>query len=181
MNSCSLYASSILFIVLLAGGCAAEPGGNTEHSQERIGIYDSRAIAIAFTGGEVFQETMKEMRQEYEQATAAGDEATLTRIDTLMQERQKLLHAQGFSTAPVNELLDHYSAALPALLEEAGVSALISKWDGVALSEHSEVRRVDMTESLVDLITADPKQRNAAMEILDQDPVPLDSLEDHED
>ena len=180
MNRVQLFLSSTAFSVLLAG-CSAELASNDGFSQERIGIYDSRAIAIAFTGGEVFQETMKEMRQEYEQATAAGDEATLTRIDTLMQERQKLLHAQGFSTAPVDELLDHYSAAIPALLEEAGVSALISKWDGEALSEHSEVRRVDMTESLVDLITADPKQRKAAMEILDQDPVPLESLKDHED
>ena len=180
MNRVQLFLSSTAFSVLLAG-CSAEPVSNAGFSQERIGFYDSRAIAIAFTGGEVFQETMKEMRQEYEQATAAGDEATLTRIDTLMQERQKLLHAQGFSTAPVDELLEHYSDAIPALLEEAGVSALISKWDGEALSKYPGARRTDLTESLVDLITADPKQRNAAFDILDQDPVPLESLEDHDD
>ncbi|MGE4614436.1 MAG: hypothetical protein AAEJ46_08880 [Planctomycetota bacterium] len=180
MNRVQLFLSSTAFSVLLAG-CSAEPASNAGFSQERIGFYDSRAIAIAFTGGEVFQETMKEMRQEYEQATAAGDEATLTRIDTLMQERQKLLHAQGFSTAPVDELLEHYSDAIPALLEEAGVSALISKWDGEALSKYPGARRIDMTESLIDLITADPKQRKAAFDILDQDPVPLESLEDHDD
>jgi hypothetical protein len=180
MNRIQLFLSSTAFSVLLAG-CSAEPASNDGFSQERIGIYDSRAIAIAFTGGEVFQETMKEMRQEYEQATAAGDEATLTRIDTLMQERQKLLHAQGFSTAPVDELLEHYSDAIPALLEEAGASALISKWEGEALSQYPGARRIDMTESLIDLITADPKQRKAAFDILDQDPVPLESLEDHDD
>ena len=74
MNRVQLFLSSTAFSVLL-GGCSAEPASNDGFSQERIGIYDSRAIA--FTGGEVFQETMKEMRQEYEQATAAGDEAAL--------------------------------------------------------------------------------------------------------
>ena len=119
MNSRSLFAVSILFIVLLAGGCAADPGGNTEHSQERIGIYDSRAIAIAFVGGEVFRETMNAARMEFDEATKNGDEATLARINTQMQERQKLLHAQGFSTAPVDELIAHYSDGISTLLDEA--------------------------------------------------------------
>lgn len=181
MNSRSLFAASILFIVLLAGGCAADPGGNTEHSQERIGIYDSRAIAIAFVGGEVFRETMNAARMEFDEATKNGDEATLARINTQMQERQKLLHAQGFSTAPVDELIAHYSDGISTLLDEAGVATLISKWHDEALIKYSGARRVDMTESLVDLITADPKQRKAAMGIVDQDPVPLESLEDHDD
>ena len=58
---------------------------------------------------------------------------------------------------------------------------MISKWHDEALIKYSGARRVDMTESLVDLITADPKQRKAAMGIVDQDPVPLESLEDHDD
>jgi len=73
------------------------------------------------------------------------------------------------------------TAEISTLLDEAGVTVLISKWHDEALSKHPGAHRVDMTESLVDLITADPKQRKAAMEILDQDPVPLESLEDHED
>lgn len=181
MNSSSLYAASILFIVLLAGGCAAEQDATTEHSQERIGIYDSRAIAIAFVGGEVFRETMNAARMEFDEATRNGDEATLARINTQMQQRQNLLHAQGFSTAAVDELLAHYSGGISTLIDEAGVATLISKWHNEALLKYPGARRIDMTESLIDLITEDPKQRKAAFEILDQDPVPLESLEDHED
>lgn len=180
MNPVSLFATLAGFSVML-GGCSAEPASNTGSSREQIGIYDSRAIAIAFVGGEVFRETMDAVRAEFDEATGIGDEATLARISTQMQERQKLLHAQGFSTASVDELLVHYSDGISELLDEAGVAVLISKLHDEALSKHPGTHRVDMTESLVDLITADPKQRKAAMEILDQDPVPLESLEDHKD
>lgn len=118
MNPVSLFATLAGFSVML-GGCSAEPASNAGSLREQIGIYDSRAIAIAFVGGDVFRETMNAAKAEFLKAKESGEGATLIRID--------------------------------------------------------------MTESLVDLITTDPKQRKAAMEILDQDPVPPESLEDHDD
>ena len=75
-------------------------------------------------------------------------------------------------------------SAIPLLvaftLVGAGCRADLEMGRG-ALSKHPEAPRVDLTIALVDLITSDPKQRKAALEILEQEPVPLESLRDQKD
>ena len=182
-----MYCRWIPWLVLLMvassaqWGCSGLPQGAGDAQQPIVALYDSRAVAIAFVGSEIFAESMKEIRREYDQATAAGDAATLDRIQLMMQQRQKDLHAQGFGTAPVDEILEHYCEQLPMLLEEAGAFILISKWNEDALARHAGVTRIDLTVALIDLITDDPKQRRSALEIVDQEPVAIEAIENHQD
>lgn len=182
-----MYCRWIRWLVLLMvassaqWGCSGLPQGAGDAQQPIVALYDSRAVAIAFVGSEIFAESMKEIRREYDQATAAGDAATLDRIQLMMQQRQKDLHAQGFGTAPVDEILEHYCEQLPMLLEEAGAFILISKWNEDALARHAWVTRIDLTVALIDLITDDPKQRRSALEIVDQEPVAIEAIENHQD
>lgn len=171
----------LLLVSSTQWGCSGLPQGATDVQQPIVALYDSRAVAIAFVGSEIFAESMKEIRREYDQATAAGDAATLDRIQLMMQQRQKDLHAQGFGTGPVDEILEQYSEQLPMLLEEVGAFILISKWNEDALASHAEVARIDLTVALIDLITDDPKQRRSALAILDQEPVVTEAVENHQD
>ncbi|MDE0958420.1 MAG: hypothetical protein OSB12_07275 [Planctomycetota bacterium] len=162
-------------------GCSGSSNSARDAQRPVVAIYDSRAVAIAFVGSEIFAESMKEVRNEYDQATAAGDAATLDRIQLMMQQRQKILHSQGFGTAPVDEILDHYSGLLALLLKDSGAFILISKWNEDELAQHSGVPHKDVTVALIDLITTDPKQRQSALEILDHDPVTNETIENHQD
>ncbi len=181
--NCRWIAWLVLLLVASSAqwGCSGLPQGAGDAQQPIVALYDSRAVAIAFVGSEIFAESMKEIRREYDQATAAGDGAILDRIQLMMQQRQKELHAQGFGTAPVDEILEHYCEQLPMLLEEAGAFILISKWNEDALARHAGVTRIDLTVALIDLITDDPKQRRSALEILDQEPVAIEAIENHQD
>ncbi|MHC4062053.1 MAG: hypothetical protein ACYSR6_10680, partial [Planctomycetota bacterium] len=68
-------------LVMFAGiGCAetAKPEKRVSTSAARIGIYDSRAIAVAFVGSEVYKATVGKkmadmMADEYKKAESEGD------------------------------------------------------------------------------------------------------------
>ncbi len=178
---CLPWLVLLLLIYSAQWGCSGIPQGAGDVQQPIVAIYDSRAVAMAFVGSEIFAQSLREIRSEYDQATAGGDAATLDRIQLMMQQRQKDLHAQGFGTAPVDEILEHYSEPLAVLLDDAGAFILISKWNEDDLAQYSGVPRKDVTVALIDLITTDPKQRQSALEILDQDPVVSDKSENQQD
>ena len=71
---------------------------NTDAFVRRIGIYDSRSVAIAFVGSDVFNRWMAPVYEELKQAKADNDQAAIRRLEKTGRARQNQLHMQGFST-----------------------------------------------------------------------------------
>jgi hypothetical protein len=109
-------------------GLAQETGST---AKTRVGIYDSRAVAVAFAGSAAFNRWLSNLKAEHEKAKASGDQKRVAELEAEGAARQRLLHMQGFSTAPVTNILDQIKDKLPAINEKAGVSMLLSKWDKV--------------------------------------------------
>ncbi len=141
---------------------------------ERIGVYDSRAIAVAYAGSPVFQKEMQSVMTEHKKAKQAGDQEKAAKIDAEMRARQKKAHLQGFSTAPVDDLLATIKNALPEIQKTAGVSALVSRWDEAGLKKYSGAEQVDVTMKLVDAFQPNERQRKYALEIQKQKPISLE-------
>lgn len=165
-------------VILQLPGCS---GARTVDGESGIGIYDSRAVAIAHVGSESFQRFMLARGAELSKAKEEGDEAALLRIEASMVSLQAKLHRQGFSTAPVDEILEEYTDQIDAILAEHRAAALVSRWDQKTLAIYPGSRRIDVTAELVNLITSNKKQRKRAMEIVQFEPEPLESIADHED
>src|SRR6185436_2337960 len=91
-------------------------------ARERIGVYDSRSIAVAFAGSSAHQRELQLLSAERDQAKAAGDSAKVAKLEAEGKARQQKIHQQGFSTAPVDELLLCISNSLPAIQKAAGVT-----------------------------------------------------------
>ena len=87
--------------------------------------------------------------------------------------RQRLLHMQAFSTAPVTNLLDQIKDKLPAITRTAGVSVLLSKWDKDGLARYKDAELVDVTMALVDAFSPSERQRQSAIAIQQQKPIPI--------
>ena len=66
-------------------------------------------------------------RREFTQHSVGGDG------EPEVWARRKQSHRQGFSTAPVDEILEHIKDDLPKIAKKAGVGSIISKWDEEAL------------------------------------------------
>ena len=182
-NRLNRVAGMVLALNLIgaAGLCAAQVSTPTNTTPQRIGTYDSRAIAVAFAGSASFQEWMKPIKAEYDRAKAAGDTNRMNQIDADMRARQTLAHQQAFSTAPVDEYLKHIEKELPAIKQKAGVSETVSKWDAKALKKYSSAEKVDVTMMLVDAFQPNERQRRSAIEIQKHKPITLEEAKNIKD
>ena len=153
----------------------AQETGST--NKTRVGIYDSRAVAVAFAGSAAFDRWLGDLKAEHEKAKASGDQKRAAELEAEGAVRQRLLHMQGFSTAPVTNILDQIKDKLPALKEKAGVSVLLSKWDKDSLARYKNADLVDITMALVDAFSPSERQRKSAIDIQEHKPISLEQAE----
>lgn len=173
-----LFSFSLVAVVALACRCRSQPvEPPAESSGEVIGVYDSRAIAVAWVGSANFQQIMASTRKEFDAAKAAGDQKRADDLSSGMVALQHRLHLQGFSTAPVDDVLGHVADQLPEIRRQSGASLLVSKWDEATLAQHAKAKRVDVTTRLVDAFHPDDRQRRSALDVQRTPPIPLAEAE----
>jgi hypothetical protein len=142
-------------------------------SEESIGVYDSRSIVMAYAGTDMAAEKLQELRSKRDAADAAGDKELAAKLDEEGAAWQHEMHLQGFSTAPVDEIIELIEDKLPAIMEKHAVSAIVCKWDETALAEYPDAKRINVTMDLVDALNPNERQRWAAEEVQAKRPMPL--------
>lgn len=177
MNACP----AVLLAVTLATGLLLCACGTPQKAVGRIGVYDSRAIAVGWANTAPFNAWWGSLQAEYNQAKAAGDQKRVEELDAEAEARQRLQHMQAFSTAPVDDILAYIEDSLPQIQQEAGVTMLVSKWDSETLAKYPSAELVDVTMMLVDAFHPTEQQRQHAIGIQTRDPIPLEEAEKIQD
>jgi hypothetical protein len=140
---------------------------------ERVGVYDSRAVAYAHFWSPEAQRSRNEVIAAGRAAKAAGNTAVFEAKSRAMTDLQKRMHDEVFSTAPATEAMAALTERMPALLGELGVARLVSQWDEKTLRGVPESKRVDVTDKLVrEFITPDEKQKKVLDSMKTTKPVP---------
>jgi hypothetical protein len=121
----------------------------------RVGVYDSRAIAIAHGNSEYWSKVMKEKMAALEQAKKDGDTDKVKEIEAWGPAQQAEAHLKAFGTAPVHDCLDCVRDQIPQVASAAGVDLIVSKWEFDYLSPDAET--VDVTVELAKLFN--PSER----------------------
>jgi hypothetical protein len=152
-------------IIALASAQSSWAQERTPPAQERIGVYDSRAVAVAYAGSTFQVKKMKELTAQLKTAREAGDTNRISRLETAGREWQSNLHRQGFGTAPVDDILAEIASDLPTIQQAAGVTSLVSKWSETELRRRPNAVRIDVTMRLVDAFQPNETQRKRAIEI----------------
>jgi len=160
----------VALLVAAAGVAAAAEGP----AKLKLGIYDTRAAAIAWARTPAFAESMRQFRLGHDEAKKAEDQKKVDELEQEGQWRQVRLHQRGFSTAGAADLLTDRKAELAAIAKEAGVGAIVSKWE-VPYSDDS-VTLVDVTMQVVALFHPDEATLRIITGLKDQAPVPFDEL-----
>jgi hypothetical protein len=168
-NVTAIGVSSLLITTALVAASFGQQA--KDKSRERIGIYDSRAVAVAYAGSAFQEKKMKDLTSRFKKAEEAGDTKEVSRLKAEGRAWQAQLHRQGFGTAPVDDLLAHITNDLPRIQEAADVTRLISKWDKAELDRHPKAERIDVTLQLVEAFGPTEKQRQHAIEIQKRKPV----------
>lgn len=178
-----LTVCSLLMGAMLMTGCQLKSRSqksspaSSNVSNEKVGVYDSRSIAIAFVNSPSWKESVQPIQdskhQAYSQAVKDGDTQAIEELKAWGQAQQTKLHTQAFSTESVDEMLALIADRLPLIQQQVGVTRLVSMWDIDALTSVDAKEQVDVTMLLIDALEPTTTQRKAAIEIQQHTPISL--------
>ncbi len=140
----------------------------------RIGVYNSRALAMSYYRSEQFNTQLSALFAKLEKAKETGDEKTIEELQSLGPALQELIHKQGFGDWPVSNIVKTISDKLPEIANQADVGVIINKWD--ITFQEPEVELVDVTHLLVNLFNPSKETMKIVDEIMKTDPVPEFSI-----
>jgi hypothetical protein len=172
-----LQAICLGVAVTVAGAAADESANTTDKKTERIGIYDSRAVAFAEFWTAAHQKQLSAMVADAKSAKSAGDAKKADELAEKCRQEQKKLHRQVFSTAPIDEVMLSINDRLPEIQKKAGVSELISKWDAENMKKHEAAEKIDLTDQLIAEFKPNEKQLKMIESIKKAKPVTLEQAD----
>ena len=76
------FTSLSAFFVLAALPQSLVGQANKDKGTERIGVYDSRAVAVAYVGSGFQQQKMKELSRQFEQTKQANNANEISQLET---------------------------------------------------------------------------------------------------
>jgi len=165
-----LVSEFVLFFVFIAGFCLITMAKDNDKNI-KIGIYDSRSIALAYSGTDNFRKRVREIKSNYQNAKENNNKKDMKRYEKIGKNYQKQLHKQVFSTYPVDNILKKYEKQLNAVMRNVEVGLIISKWDKKSLKHYKKAEKVDITEKMILMIKPDEKQYKMAIDIQTKKPI----------
>lgn len=137
----------------------------------RVGIFDSRGVALAYARSGLYAPVRRDLKAKYEKAKAENDEKTIKECEAEGPARHQVQMQQVFSVASVADILEAVKADLPNVAREAGVDIIVSKWEVV--HKDPSIELVDVTANLVKLFKPDEATLKMLADMDKQPPVSL--------
>lgn len=156
------------WVLALHGQEPSEPAT----AKVRIGVYDSRAVAIAWARSS--HNPVGEKMKEYEAAKKARDKKKVAELEAWGPAHQRLLHFQGFGHVPVGDLLKPVHESMRDLLQKKNLAAIAMECDLVA----DGVEQVDVTNDLVLFFQPTEETLDIVEQLRDKKPLSLLELAD---
>ena len=166
----SILASIVAGLCTLPGPAFSQPAG----APLRIGVFDSRCVAIAHGRSASFAEHLKNLRADLAKAKESGNEKRVKEIEQIGPTSQVLMHQQGFSTGSVRNIMQTVAGQLPAIAGRAHVSIIVSQWE--LFFQDGQAELVDVTDEVVALFKPDEQTRTILEQVKKADPVPIEQI-----
>lgn len=172
---CTLIA--ILVAVAPERRAMAQSATAPAAARVRIGVYDSRAIAVAYIASTFHEQEMRALQQSLKSAQDAGDTKKADAIKQEGSNRQTLAHLQGFGSAPVDQMLSAIKDRIPQIARAANLQAIVASADYLS----ADVERVDVTDQLVAEFKPNERTLKSIEALRKTPPIPTLQLLGHKD
>lgn len=126
-----------------------------ETTKVRIGIFDSRAVAIAYARSTFFKAKMRTLQHELKTAKEAGDTTKVQKLNNRGQLQQRIMHNQAFGKGSVTSILDNVRDSLPLISKQFNLASIVSKWELQYIE--SSIDTINVTIPIVKLFNPDEK------------------------
>jgi len=145
-----------------------------ETNKVRIGIFDSRCVAVAYGRSADFMKEIDVLKNDVAKAKESGNEELAKELEQQGPTRQVLMHQQVFSNGSINNILEKIKDKFPTLAKDNNVKMIISKWEIPFADETFEY--VYITDELIKFFNPD----DATIKIIDQikamEPIPIEKV-----
>ncbi len=144
-----------------------------ETTKLRIGIFDSRCIAMAY-GRTYHIKEMDSLKIKYAKAKEEGNKELVEELGRLGPTKHLIMEQQGFSTGSILNIMEKVKDKLPSIAKENNVKLIVSKWEVMFMDESIEL--VDITDQLVEFFNPDEATRKIIEEIKAMEPIPMEQV-----
>ena len=157
----------LVAVVCVPGAQGAE---GDSRATLRVGVYDSRAVGLAYGQCGEFEATIDKMKAEREGAAVAGDTARVRELNEEGSWLQERMHMQVFSNLPIGDILEGREEMIAKVAESTGVDIIVPSvaWMGEG------VEIVDVTEAFAMAFGIDEEAaKEMVREVKNAEPVQL--------
>lgn len=179
MSSASVLracAFALLICLFTSFGTSAHmPLLSPEDKKVRVGVFDSRAIAVAYYRSSDFNTIMQQLHAEHKKAKASGDDKLAKEYEKRGKALNDLAHQQGFGTGSVDTILKKVKEHLPAIAKATNVQVIVSRWN--LTYQEKETEFVDVTDQLVKLFNPDETTLKMINDLRKK--APIENSKDH--
>jgi hypothetical protein len=172
----TLAAITLAAVAILSTGRwtpnAARADAPAAPKKVRIGVYDPRAIALAYGRSPMFSRKLAEKKKEMDDAKLAKDQNKIDDLKAWGQDQQVRFHFQAFSGTAVDDILAEVKDQLPQVAAADDVQGIGPRPDYTS----DDVEIVDVTADLVNLWHPDAKTLDIISGIEKTTPVSLQDV-----
>jgi len=163
-----------IVVACLAASLVSRAADTPNIPTVRIGVFDSRAVAMAYHRSAAQEAARADRHTAYEKAKKEGDRAAVKEWEREGPWTQVRMHLQVFSTATTHEILASVHDRLPAIAENARVTAIVSKWEIPYID--GTVELIDVTAEVADLFNPSAETRKFIEQMKGSEPVPFSKM-----
>ena len=169
---CWFTRVSILILLPLVFGAAAANQASSNPTATRIGVYDSRAIAVAYANSPQLKTKLNDLERQRDQASNAGDTKRVALLNAQGEAMQRRLHLQSFSNAPVDDLMATVQDRIAEVARSSKVVAVVASID----YRDASIEAVDITDDLVSLFAPNEQTLRMIADLRKQKPLPIEDV-----
>ncbi len=145
-----------------------------ETNKFRIGIFDSRCVALAYGRSTEFMKEMDNLRNDVAKAKEDGNQELVKELEQQGPTKQVLMHQQVFSNGSINNILEKIKDKFPAIAKENNFKMILSKWEISFIDESFEL--LDITDQLVAMFDPDDATKKIIDNIKVMEPVHIEKI-----
>lgn len=166
----SRYISGAIMLVVLTSLCILGcPSNSSAQTKQRIGIFDSRSVAIVYANSKFYKSPYPEIKKRMDAAKEKNDTKEIAKIEYEAKLHQAILHDQGFGKGSVNTITDSYRDKIAEIAKAENLSAIVSKWEVVY--SNPDIELIDVTEKIAAFFEPSDKIKEMIKEVPQHEPV----------
>ncbi len=158
----------ILIPVIVGLICVSSFNAKAQNKQ-RIGTFDSRAVAIVYCNSKYFKSSMEPLMAQMKTAKEKDDKKTIAKCEREGSLRQTMMHEQGFGTGSISGIIETVKDKIAVLAKNENLTAIVSKWE---LTYNSpDVELIDVTEKIAAFFEPNDRMKEMIKEVLKSEPI----------